>query len=188
MENGACSPFPCEYPHLSRWFSSRPEDLIACELGLSRDEQFFTWTVNGYVIAVSQCIDFQTLAGTLGERHMVMITQKSRSAIIVILAALLMGSFSSAAWTFQDQKRVPTSEEEKKRALDELAKKLQDNQQAGKPAPAPSAQSPQPKPQSALTPPAPTPPDPTPPAPAPATPAPAVPRRLARRVKVEKLC
>lgn len=99
---------------------------------------------------------------------MVMITKKFRSAIIVILAALLMGSLSSAALTFQDQRRVPTSDEEKRRALDELAKRLQESQQAAKPVPVPSAQPPQPQQQPAPTPPAPTPP-PTPvPAAAPA--------------------
>jgi general secretion pathway protein D len=97
---------------------------------------------------------------------MVMITKKSRSAIIVILAALLMGSLSSAALTFQDQRRVPTSDEEKRRALDELAKRLQESQQAAKPVPVPSAQPPQPQQQPAPTPPAPTPP----PTPVPAAP------------------
>jgi len=76
---------------------------------------------------------------------MVMSTKKHRNAIIAILAALLMGSLSSAAWTFQDQRRVPTSDEEKRRALDELAKRLQESQQAAKPVPVPSAQ-PQPAP------------------------------------------
>ena len=97
---------------------------------------------------------------------MVMITKKFRSAIIVILAALLMGSLSSAALTFQDQRRVPTSDEEKRRALDELAKRLQESQQAAKPVPVPSAQPPQPQQQPAPTPPAPTPP----PTPVPAAP------------------
>ena len=90
---------------------------------------------------------------------MVMSTKKSRSAIIVILAALLMGGLSSAAWTFQE-KRVPTSEEEKKRALDELAKKMQEGQQAAKPAATPFGQPQQPQLQ---------------PAPIPAAPIPAVP-------------
>ena len=88
---------------------------------------------------------------------MVISTKKHRNAIIAILAALLMGSLSSAAWTFQDQRRVPTSDEEKRRALDELAKKVQESQQAAKPAPAPFAQPPQPQQQPAPTPPTPIP-------------------------------
>ena len=49
---------------------------------------------------------------------MAMSTNKSRSGIIVILAALLLGSLSSAAWTFQEPKRNPTSEEERREALE----------------------------------------------------------------------
>lgn len=88
---------------------------------------------------------------------MVISTKKSRSASIVILAALLMGSLSSAAWTFQDPKRAPTVEELRKQVFERMAKQLATP--AAKPAAANPARQPQPQP----PPPAPTtPPTPTP--------------------------
>jgi general secretion pathway protein D len=84
-------------------------------------------------------------------------TKISRSAVIVILAALLMGGLSSAAWTFQDPKRPPTSEEERKRALDRITKQLQDGQPGAKPATASPVQQPQVTPASPAAAPAPPP-------------------------------
>jgi hypothetical protein len=85
--------------------------------------------------------------------------KNSRSALIVILAALLMGGLSSAGWTFQEPRRTPTSEEDRKRALERITKELQEKQQAAKPAPTPAGQQPQPAPAQ---------PGPAQPAPAPA--------------------
>jgi general secretion pathway protein D len=93
---------------------------------------------------------------------MAMRTRNSRNAIIVILAALLIGSLSSAAWTFQEPRRTPASEEDRKRALQSLTKQVQTIQPSAKPATQPAAQPPQPAPQ---------PPPATPPQPAPAQPA-----------------
>jgi general secretion pathway protein D len=102
---------------------------------------------------------------------MAMCTRNSRNAIIVILAALLIGGLSSAAWTFQEPRRAPASEEEKKRALESLTKQVQSIQPSAKPATQPAAPQPQTAPQP---PPATQPQPPTPAQPAPATP-PAVP-------------
>jgi general secretion pathway protein D len=73
---------------------------------------------------------------------MAMSIRKSRSAIISVFAALLIGSLSSAAWTFQDGRRTPASEEDRRRALEQLTKQLQESQQGAKPAPAPLVQQP----------------------------------------------
>jgi general secretion pathway protein D len=67
-------------------------------------------------------------------------TSKPRTAIIVILAALLIGSLSSAAWTFQDPKRPPATEEERRRGLERLTKQLQEAQQSPRPAAGPFGQ------------------------------------------------
>jgi general secretion pathway protein D len=97
---------------------------------------------------------------------MAMKIENHRTVITVILAALLMGGLSSAAWTFQEPKRPATSEEARKLALERLTKELQATQLGARPIPAPAAQQkaspPQPAPQTA-------PPSP-PPAPAPGTP------------------
>jgi general secretion pathway protein D len=93
---------------------------------------------------------------------MAMRTRNSRNAIIAILAALLIGSLSSAAWTFQEPRRTPVSEEDRKRALESLTKQVQSIQPSAKPATQPAAQQPQPAPQPPVT---------TPPQPAPAPPA-----------------
>ena len=60
---------------------------------------------------------------------------KSWSAIIVIVAALLMGSLSSAAWSPQAPERAPTPETERKRLLERLSKRTQDARQAPSQAP-----------------------------------------------------
>lgn len=60
---------------------------------------------------------------------------KSWSAIIVIGAALLMGSLSSAARSPQAPERAPTSETERKRLLERLSKRTQDARQAPSQAP-----------------------------------------------------
>jgi general secretion pathway protein D len=70
---------------------------------------------------------------------MAMSVRKPWSAGIVICAALLMGSLSSAAWTPQEQ--TPASEAERKRLLERLSKQIQETQQGGK---QPGAQQPQP--------------------------------------------
>jgi general secretion pathway protein D len=96
---------------------------------------------------------------------MAMRIKKSRNAIIVILAALLIGSLSSAGWTFQEPKRTPASEEDRKRALESLTRQVQSIQPSAKPAPQPAA------PQTPLA--APTQPAPAPPAVPPAATTPA---------------
>jgi general secretion pathway protein D len=80
---------------------------------------------------------------------MAMNIKKSRNALTVILAALLMGVLSSVAWTFQEPKRTPTSEEGRKQALERLTKRLQESQPSAKPVPAPAAQQPSLPPQAA---------------------------------------
>jgi type II secretory pathway component GspD/PulD (secretin) len=84
---------------------------------------------------------------------MAMNIKKSRKVTTVILAALLIGCLSSAAWTFQEPKRTPTSEEGRRQALERLTKQLQENQPSAKPVPAAAAQQPpsptQPAPQPA---------------------------------------
>jgi general secretion pathway protein D len=90
---------------------------------------------------------------------------KSMNSIIVICAALLMGSLSSAAWTPQQQGSPPTSDRERRQMLERLTREAQQNRQAGKPTPMPAAQQPQPG--------GPTPAPATPPAAKPAPPPPA---------------
>lgn len=95
--------------------------------------------------------------------------KKSWSAIVVIGAALLMGSLSSAAWAPQTPERAPTTESERKRLLDRLSKRTSDVRQG--PVQPAAAVPPQPQP------PAPAPIQPAAPAqtPVPAPPAPAIP-------------
>lgn len=77
-------------------------------------------------------------------------TNKPWSAIIVIMTALLMCSLSSAAWTFQEPKPAPTSEAERKQALERLTRQLQDRRQNAGQAPEPvPAETPQPQPRPA---------------------------------------
>lgn len=59
---------------------------------------------------------------------MAMSVRKSWSVTIVILAALLICSFSSAAWTFQDPQRTPMSEEERRQALERLTREIRERQ------------------------------------------------------------
>jgi general secretion pathway protein D len=92
---------------------------------------------------------------------MAMNIKNSRNVIIIILAALLLGGLSSAAWTFQEPKRTPASEEGRKRALERLTKQLQERQPSAKPAPATEVQQQSPPPLPASQP---------APQPAPATP------------------
>lgn len=54
---------------------------------------------------------------------------KNWSTIVVVFAALVMGSLSSAAWVSQEPDRSPISEEERRRVLERLMKQLQDAQQ-----------------------------------------------------------
>jgi general secretion pathway protein D len=79
--------------------------------------------------------------------------ENNRTVITVILAALLMGGLSSAAWTFQVPQRPPTSEDARKRMLERLAKEAQTTQPSARPVPAPAAPQqpppPQPAPQAA---------------------------------------
>ena len=75
---------------------------------------------------------------------MAMSVKKSRSAIIVILAALLIGGLSSAAWT-QQPRRTPTSDAEMKRALQRLSKQAREQQGVPPEAAAPAAQQPEPE-------------------------------------------
>lgn len=74
---------------------------------------------------------------------MAMSVRKSWSVTIVILAALLICSFSSAAWTFQDPQRTPMSEEERRQALERLTREIRERQGArtspASSAPAPSS-------------------------------------------------
>jgi general secretion pathway protein D len=68
---------------------------------------------------------------------------KSGSALLAITMALLMGCLSSAAWVPQEPGRPATTEEERKRALDRLTRRGQENQPAAKQPsgmPAPQAQ------------------------------------------------
>jgi general secretion pathway protein D len=58
-------------------------------------------------------------------------TNKSLSVILVICGALLMGGLSSSEWVLPAQVRPPTSEIEKKQALEVLAKQVQQNQKGG---------------------------------------------------------
>jgi general secretion pathway protein D len=55
-------------------------------------------------------------------------TNKSLSVILVICGALLMGGLFSSQWALPAQVRPPTSESEKKQALEVLAKQIQQNQ------------------------------------------------------------
>jgi general secretion pathway protein D len=55
-------------------------------------------------------------------------TNKSLSAIFAICCALLLGSLSSSEWTLPAQVRPPSSESEKKQALETLKKQVQQNQ------------------------------------------------------------
>ena len=70
--------------------------------------------------------------------------KKSRSAIIVILAALLIGGLTSAAWTQQPSSRTPASQDAMKRALQRLAKQARQQQGANPAAVAPPPQQPGP--------------------------------------------
>jgi len=80
---------------------------------------------------------------------MAMSIKNFRSAPIVILAALLIGILSSAAWT-QQTRRTPTSEAERKRALDRLAQQAKESQPAAKAENGDAAQNPAaPAPQAA---------------------------------------
>jgi general secretion pathway protein D len=88
---------------------------------------------------------------------MAMNFRKSRNAITVILAALLMGGLSSSAWTFQEPKRTPTSEAGRRQALERLTRQLQESQPITKPAPVPAAQQPSPPSQAVPQPPIATP-------------------------------
>jgi general secretion pathway protein D len=68
---------------------------------------------------------------------------KSKRAMLVIAVAMLLDCLSSTAWTTQEPPRPQTSEEERKRALDRLVRRAQENQPAPKPpvaAPFPQAQ------------------------------------------------
>ena len=96
---------------------------------------------------------------------MAMSINRSWNSIIVIFAALLMGSLSSAAWTPQQQGSPPTSDRERRQLLERLAREAQQNRQGNRQAPVPPP--PQPQPGSPVPAPA------TPPAPAPVPPPPA---------------
>ncbi len=102
---------------------------------------------------------------------MIINTNKSWSAILVIGFALLAGALSSAAWAPQQTQRAPTPEEQRKRMLERLSRGAQQNQPGTR---QPAKQAPQ------LPPPtvpaeAPVPAQ----APVPASPAPAVPAAAA---------
>jgi hypothetical protein len=63
---------------------------------------------------------------------MINVIHKSKRAILVIAIAMLLGCLSSAAWAPQEPARSPSSEEERKRALDRLIRRAQESQPAPK--------------------------------------------------------
>src|SRR5512136_362706 len=74
---------------------------------------------------------------------MAMSNYKSRSAVLVICSALLLSGLASTAWTLQDQGRPPTSDAEKKQAMERLNKELQKSQSGtAQPAPGTPMQTP----------------------------------------------
>jgi general secretion pathway protein D len=64
-----------------------------------------------------------------------MSTRKNWSAIIVILAALFICGLSTAVRAFQEPGQAPTSESERRQALERLTKQLQEGQQNARPIP-----------------------------------------------------
>jgi general secretion pathway protein D len=58
---------------------------------------------------------------------------KSLKTILIIFAAMIMGCLSSAEWALRAQGRSPTSEGEKKQALESLMKQVQQNQKSTAP-------------------------------------------------------
>jgi type II secretory pathway component GspD/PulD (secretin) len=82
---------------------------------------------------------------------MAMSMQKSWSARAVIIAAMLMGSISSAAWSPQEPGRSPALEEQRRRLQEQLNRQVQDAMQGAKQPPGPVVQQPQPVPSSGPT-------------------------------------
>jgi general secretion pathway protein D len=112
---------------------------------------------------------------------MAMISNKSWSVFIIMAAALLLGSLSSAAWTAQRQARSPTSENERKQMVERLRKQLQATRKAATRSPAAASQQPKPAPPA----PAPANAPEAPPAPAPtAQPTPSTLQRASEKVRL----